>query len=65
MAIFENLKLRSISNMAKKAYNTTDIRLCYRSPKTTVVFARPQVVLCGSPIGETEATEMEEGNNNW
>lgn len=37
----------------------------YRSPKTKVVIVKMKSILCTSPLGETNVTEMEEGSGNW
>lgn len=51
--------------MVDKTYNSNDNMFHYRSPKIKVVFVKVQNILCSSPLGEKNATEMEEGNDNW
>lgn len=51
--------------MKDKTNSAAAGRLCYRSPKVNVIEVKVQNLLCYSPIGETNATEMEEGDQNW
>lgn len=50
--------------MIEKTNTTLEEMHPYKSPKTKVVFVKPQSILCiSNPDAYT--TEMEEGNDNW
>ena len=51
--------------MTDKINTAPELKHPYRSPNTKVVLIKVQGMLCSSPIGETNATEMEEGDDNW
>ena len=37
----------------------------YKAPQIKVVEIKVQSMLCGSPLGEKNATEMTAGDDNW
>lgn len=37
----------------------------YKAPRAEVIEVKAQSVLCGSPLGDANSTEMEVGDDNW